>query len=225
MRYAEIGFKWSVAPFLVALTLSACSSGPNVRPDYSLSKAGADGDGVLVLSLTTDNPDNAYVPRLLFNYAAKPHDVNGESTLKGEAACDQDDPKSSDFGDVCGRLFVVELEAGDYYVLPWSVTLFPPLRVCTPLAWEPIHFTIAAGKATYLGGFHLQLGERGQDRMGVMKFGAAWVAAADAHVRDLGLLTQRYPGIGPDAVQSSPVVFPPRDGANDPAGSNCGQGK
>lgn len=223
-RYAEIiRIQWA-ALVACSLMLAACSSGPNVKPGYSLAKAAADGNGVLVLSLTTDNPDNAYVPELDFNYSSKPHDSKDSSTLKGMAGCDPNDPKASDFGDSCGRLFVVELAAGDYYVLPWSVTLFPPLRVCAPLVWEPVHFTIIAGKATYLGEFHLQLGERGQDRMGMMKFGAAWVTAGDAHARDFLILGQRYPGIGTDTIQSVPVAFPARDADNDPAGSNCGHG-
>lgn len=224
MRYIATAVNRIMPLSMGILMLTACSSGPNVKRDYSLAKAAADGNGVLVLSLTTDDPDNAYVPELDFGYSSKPHDASGASLLKGPAGCDKDKPEASDFADGCGRLFVVELPAGDYYVQPWSVTLFPPLRVCAPMAWEPGHFTIAAGKATYLGEFHLQLGERGQDRIGMTKFGAAWVTTSDAHGRDVGLLGQRYPGIDADAVQGMPMAFPARNADNDPASSNCGHG-
>lgn len=211
-----------LAATLLSLGIAGCSSGPDVRPDYSLAKGGSEGKGVLVFSLTTDDPENAYIPELVFNYGARPHGEKDASTLKGPAGCDRDKSDSSDFDGACGRLFAVELPAGDYYLYPWSVTLFPPLRVCTPASWEPVRVTIAAGKAVYIGDFHLQLGDAGQDRMGTTKFGAAWVVATDARTRDLALLAQRYPGIGTEAVQASIAAFPARDAANDPPGSNCG---
>jgi len=211
-----------IAGMVLLVGLGGCSAGPNVREGYSLAKAGGDGKGVLVLSLSTDNPDNAFIPQLTFNYGTMPHGEKDEITLRGPGGCDKDKPEASDFGATCGRLFVVELPAGDYYLYPWALTLFPPIRQCTPLGWEPIRFSIIAGKGTYVGEFRTQLGDAGQTSIGMTKFGSAWVVSSDAHKRDFALLAQRYPDIGADAMQVVPAAFPVKTVGNAPKDSNCG---
>lgn len=204
-------------------TLVACSSAPSVKPDYSLAEAGKDGHGLLVISLSTDNPYSPYTPALEFNYGGDPT-PNGDRgrKLEGPAGCNPSKPGDSDFSDACGRLFAVDLEAGDYYVLPWVMTLMPPVRNCAPTGWEPIRFTIAPGKATYLGNVHAQLKTGELDRLGNTKIGFAWALSRDQRARDLALLAERYPRLAAADVVYAPLDLPKADDPGHPPDSNCG---
>jgi hypothetical protein len=57
-----------------------------------------------------------------------------------------------------GKLFVVELDPGIYEITSWTFSMRQGSYIPTffmPENLEPIEFTVEAGKATYLGSFHI----------------------------------------------------------------------
>ena len=119
--------KYQLFIAIVLLTgLAGCGTAgiKNVKPGYSLAKAQADGNGLVVGSLTTDNPDTGLVPSLELYYGETEAVTDGNTLLTGGLqGCHGSNAGKSDFQDACGTLFAVELPAGDYYVHPWQMKI------------------------------------------------------------------------------------------------------
>lgn len=122
------------------------------------------------------------------------------------SACDAKQASSSDFADTCGHLLAIKLPAGDYVINNWNVNSGGPGNF--PAKWEPMKFTIAAEKATYIGDIHMTLVVADKPVVGPLAY-AGWPKVKDQHERDVPLLLQRYPQLRQDDIAIAVLTFPP----------------
>src|SRR6185503_6213259 len=86
-----------IAAAAVASLLAGCAA-QNVKSDYSLAQAKADGKGLLVFSLTTDDPNSPYIPSLIFAFGDEPRGDDEGRPIEGLKGCSS---TASEFKDGC----------------------------------------------------------------------------------------------------------------------------
>jgi hypothetical protein len=107
-------------------------------------------------------------------------------------------PTGSDFEDLYGKVYVLELEPGKHSVDFWQVPtsggrLMPRER---PV---PLDFIVQAGETIYLGNLHMQIA-RGRNVFGMPVAGDAVPEIRDRRDVDLAVAERKVPGIQSRAV-------------------------
>jgi hypothetical protein len=202
------------------LLLAACATG-NVRQNFSMEKAKAQGHGLLVGSYSVSAYDSSYPAYMKFFYEPLGTPKGPHMNIPhfdANSGCDNLYEGDSDFSDVCAHLFVIDLPAGDYEMTGWSVE--NDLHVhfyANP--WTPAKFTIQAGKSTYVGNIHMGI----LSGPNVWGFAGAWPFLHDERARDIPVLERKYPAINdsntvvalltfteaPDRLKATDVPAPP----------------
>lgn len=193
------------------LFLAGCAES-NVRPSYSLVQAQSQGHGLLVGSLSVGKYDSAYPADI--NYFIQPVGTpEGPHLyiphLNVISGCDTLNVGDSDFKDVCARLFVVDLPAGDYDITGWNIDNGLKTYI-TPRQWVPARFTIQAGKATYIGNIHMGIAV-GQNVFTIHIIAGGWAFLHDERARDIPVLKQRYPTLDDGNITIGLVILPAGD--------------
>ena len=107
-------------------------------------------------------------------------------------------PTASDFGDLYGKVYVLELDPGKHSVDSWQVPVAGG-RLLPSQKPVPLDFVVEAGEAIYLGNLHMHMA-RGRNA-----FGMPGVADVVPEVRnrsdvDLAIAERKVPGIRARAV-------------------------
>lgn len=167
------------------ILLAACGSigTANVAPGYTPGP-----NGLLLVSLSA----SGYLPGTLWMQVVPASDVArvAASIPVNDAAYGIDwpagDPAVANGG--LGRLAAIELSPGEYELRRWVINVGNSEAYTSrrPLGYR---FRIEAGKATYLGGVHLDIQRSAARSL------PAQVRLEDRRERDLALLRQRYPGV------------------------------
>ncbi len=103
------------------------------------------------------------------NFATQVHLRASESTLGI--------PRASDFPDLYGNVYVLEVSPGDHFIRNWQIG-GDGLRIRPRTPPEPLKFVARAGEITYLGNLHMEV------ELGKAFFGNSVVAAGYPEVRD-----------------------------------------
>lgn len=110
-----------------------------------------------------------------------------------EQSCDADGIAAE-----CGRLFAIELPAGDYVFkavqvnnLASSPAIYAAEAYSLPL--PDYRFTVVAGEVRYLGNLHSRICIGAANAYGNLAVWAARGEVRDAYTRDWPLLMQKYP--------------------------------
>jgi hypothetical protein len=191
---------------ILLISVSGCAT-KNVENDFSFRNAM--GHGLLVGSLTTKDPGNWSGSDITMVFTPKdPQASRVRITINSKCDAVQH-PRSTDFKDVCGHLFAIELPPGDYALDNWTIE---PLGsgVFTPKQWQAPTVTIQRGKATYVGNIYLRFDSemKGPGNDGYH----GWPVDTDMRDRDLPMLLRRYPALKQDDVVVSLMSFGPPNG-------------
>jgi hypothetical protein len=189
--------------FVAVLAFAGCATS-NVKGKYSLQDA--QGHGMVMGSLSLGAYDSVYPAYLTYHISpADPKDKSlHEAALKVSTGCDTLHEGDSDFLDVCAHLFALDLPAGDYVLSGW-VMENDMKGFFYPAAWTPAHFTVKAGKATYIGDLHMGV-YAPANLPGVH---GGWVFLHDENSRDIPQLKQEYPTLNDGNVIVAPLTLMP----------------
>lgn len=190
------GQRTSLLVTLVAAVLVAgCSRmiQQNIKPDApTLFRP---GEGVILGSVTAPIKRYYYHETLVFHYRSVGDGGKTAgllTTAKSDGArfvqwgiptCDKEG-----LAEQCGRLFAVSLPAGEYEIHSVQEVM-PPSRT---FELPPLRFTVAAGRASYLGNVHTTFCE-GLVRSTRGAVLGGHLVILDESQRDLSLLEARYP--------------------------------
>jgi hypothetical protein len=180
----------------------------NVTPNYSLSRAGDRGHGMILGSATVTDLDETLIAHAHFYINAA---GVGPGPMRAVVTADSCQPKSknpgnSDFVGSCGRLFALDLPAGNYQISDWLLETSGG-ESFTPKDWDPIPFKVEAGKATYIGDLHMLL-RMGKNLLGLDVVAGGWPLLLDNRVRDAELLRRKYPWLNDEVIQVELVPLP-----------------
>jgi hypothetical protein len=174
-----------------AFLMSGCAATgtANVDPGYRPER-----NGVLVASVTA----SGYLPGALLLHVvrrdAPSFHVASIPVNDSAFGIDWPDGDPAVRNGSRGRLAVIELPPGEYQLRGLAINRpsAPPYEAKNAPGYD---FSIAAGKATYLGGVHVDV----QPSAALRKLPLA-TSLEDRRERDLPLLHRRYPGVLPAAV-------------------------
>lgn len=108
----------------------------------------------------------------------------------------------TDFEEGEGRVFALELPAGDYEFFAWKAGS-SHVRIYSP-AVPALPFQISPGKATYIGSFRMNIAAA-KTLIGIPTLDNADVRVEDQHDRDLRVLADKYPKLRTSDVQLTPL--------------------
>lgn len=204
--------KQLLIPTLLAIGLAGCASAPELPANYTLDAGRQEGIAIISLTLSGKPIDRvesfAYrlreVPPRDSSYATVTrHYDSPRQHARSIWEADKDRPfardivvkglNSSESLDIreddkpAGRLTTLRLAPGDYEIHSWR--LREPATGGTT-EYAPPHdfsyrFSVKPGKATYLGRIHLELSDRGTERLAIEN------RLAD----DMPLLAQKLPNL------------------------------
>ncbi len=97
----------------------------------------------------------------------------------------------SDFFEVKGRLFAVEVKSGKYGFDRWLISS-DQSSIHPRYDLEEIEFTVAAGKVTYIGEIHFHF-EMGENLFGMSRVFGGYPEIKSSFERDYALFKKRYP--------------------------------
>lgn len=107
-------------------------------------------------------------------------------------------PTGSDFGDLYGKVYVLELEPGKHSVDFWQVPTAGG-RLMPREKPVPLDFIVEAGETIYLGNLHMHIA-RGRNVFGMSVAGDAVPEIRDRREVDLAVAERKVPGINSRAV-------------------------
>ena len=190
----------------VMLGLSGCSTW-DAPANFSFSADGHHGEGLLVGSVTSDDPGQYFsrTIRIYFDPLAE----DSRASQVELSVNDQCSPGAShyDFVKPCGKLFAVALPAGDYTLQKWYTVASIGTKTVYPQRWDGASVTVQAGKITYVGDIHMVFDDAIPG--GAPAGSRSWPRATDMHERDLPLLFQKYPNLKPEDVVMQVLELPP----------------
>lgn len=180
-----------LAPLVAAVLVSGCGSLSQKNIDLDAPSLFRPGEGLILGSVTAPIIYH-YHETLIFHYRSTGDGGNttGQLTSAARHWSMGTIPTCSEDGltELCGRLFAVSLPAGDYEIHnvqerdpPSYIYEMPPLR-----------FTVAPGRASYLGNLHTSFCKGAAYRVQGAILGGDLVIL-DESQRDLALLGARYP--------------------------------
>lgn len=205
--------KW-ILVIAVMLALAGCAGAPSVTPGFSFT-GDHQGVGLLVGSLTTDNPGNYFSQDVHIFFTPEDDSKGPSATVTVNDHCKVGFfGESPDFTQPCGTLFALVLPPGNYELGFWDI-VDAGGGVIHPGKWNPAKFTIQAGKATYVGNIHMVFdpnlpGSGPADWRG-------WPKVSDMHERDIPKLLSKYPLLKQSDVNVSLLTL-------DPPGGVCNSG-
>jgi hypothetical protein len=179
---------------LLVSVLTGCGAA-NIERGYSLD--GRKGTGVAVVSLAQSGIAGNYATSVSLRGVENSYDdsvpmsnriVSMDWSCPLFAAASEDAP--------CGRLAIIELPQGEYEFYSWIArgnlgpgvsTEFRPTKLFSK------RFKVFAGKAVYLGNFHIMV------PTGLFR-GAYRIKTTDMQQRDLPLFYQKHPNITSESV-------------------------
>lgn len=187
MKLTISRLRWPLAVFLLSAALLGCA-GPQVAKDASLESI--KGRGVVVVSVThdaetgrrsraqfvIDRGTGSFEPRLLRSR----EDVLGI-------------PKSSDFDEVHGRVYVLDFEPGIHSVDGWQ-SAGEAIRIAPRNAPQPLTFEVKAGEVIYIGNLNLNH-VSGRNLFGMSVVAAAFPEVRDQRDLDLSIAEAKVPSI------------------------------
>lgn len=113
-------------------------------------------------------------------------------------------PTGSDFEDLYGKVYVLELEPGKHSVDSWQVPMSGG-RLRPRQDPVPLDFIIQAGETIYLGNLHMHIA-RGRNVFGMPVVADAVPEVRDRSERDLSIAERKVPGIkGRASVRTLPL--------------------
>lgn len=192
-------FRWLLV--LLGVMLTGCALRQNdIQADYTLSRSDV---GIVVGSVTsapdvTRSPPWQEMSTYFFASVDNPNVVGvirsgSISTWRwDEQRCDMDG-----IADECGRLFALELPAGEYVIKAVQINDLASEHALYPseaysLSLDEFNFTVVAGQTRYLGNLHSHICIGAAGHYGNLSVWAARGAVRDAYNRDWQLLTQKY---------------------------------
>jgi hypothetical protein len=182
MHFAHLRFRICAALFGSTLLL-ACA-GPQVAKDTPLSAI--QGRGVVIVSVTHDYETGR---------RAKPIFFIDRNTLDARSLRSIEEvmgiPRSSDFEDIYGQVYVLDVEPGVHYVDGWQ-TVSGDLRV-TPRTPPPrLPFEVKAGEVIYIGNLNMNHAS-GRSLLGIPTIAAAFAEVRDRQQIDLSIAERKAP--------------------------------
>ncbi|MGA9852936.1 MAG: hypothetical protein WBR15_08410 [Gammaproteobacteria bacterium] len=212
---------WFMANVLLLMGLTGCTTWYNVYGNYSLEEARANGHGLLIGS-TSSHTDSAYTATIVFYYAPVEMPPPGEDAQAREARrvfnmrhgmfsfksnCGGMQDSASDFPDVCGHIFAMDFQAGEYELTGWRMENGTG-GVITPKKWSPVYFTIHAGQATYVGDLIMNI-FKARNLFGINIIAGGWPEVTDERGRDLPMLRHKYDTLNDGNIVIQIISFPP----------------
>jgi len=195
--------------FAILLALTGCSGLGNVHESFDLDKAGATGQGLVIGTFTTDKPDPHVTIYTTMRILATPNPrVLGLTEIVADSSCNLHFSDESPFKDYCGRLVALKLPAGQYQIF-WLQSS-QGRTLLGPRHFEPVTFTVKAGRATYIGNIHMTLEADAKTMLGVPLISGGWPVVRDARERDIPLLKQAVPALGDGNIDYTVLTFPPK---------------
>lgn len=179
-----------LVPLVAAVLVSGCGSLFQESIDPDAPSLFRPGEGVILGSVTAPFIGH-YHETLRFHYRSVGDGgkTAGELTSAGKfwdpgiPTCDEEG-----LTELCGRLFAVSLPAGDYEIHNVQ-ELHPPSYI---YEMPPLRFTVAPGRARYLGNLHTSFCHGLPRRLRGAILGGDMLIL-DESQRDLALLEARYP--------------------------------
>ena len=107
-------------------------------------------------------------------------------------------PTGSDFEDLYGKVYVLELEPGKHAVDSWQVPMSGG-RLRPRQDPVPLDFIVQAGETIYLGNLHMHIA-RGRNVFGMSVVADAVPEVRDRSERDLSIAERKVPGIKGRAI-------------------------
>ena len=182
-------------------TPTAETSRPSANPAEGASSGIAcdlpkdSNDGLVIISATLPPYEHHVGFPLLIRYTYK---AKGGGWLKNKSldisrAQHVFHKTDSDFDGVFGELNVLRLPAGDYEFSGWEDRPLGMNGTEHPAGIHPLTFTVAGGRAVYLGGFDPSVIEEGRNLLH-QKVDSTWVLVHDDQSRDLPVFFNKCPG-------------------------------
>ncbi|HEY1773716.1 MAG TPA: hypothetical protein VGH91_11055 [Gammaproteobacteria bacterium] len=194
--------------FAAMLALTACAA-PSATPEFAFT-AGNQGMGLLVGSLSTDDPGNYFSQDVNVFFAPEKGSKGPDASVTLNDHCKASGMEGlPDFKQPCGRLFALVMSPGNYQLNYWNI-VDAGGGVVEPGNWNPAKFTIQAGKVTYVGNIHMVFdptlpGGGPADWRG-------WPKASDMHERDIAFLLKKYPHLQQGDVTLGVLALDPPSG-------------
>jgi hypothetical protein len=188
---------------LCAQSVAACAT-PDIDKSYVLSEQS--GKGVAIGSITYHGRYSLY--RVYYRKVGttdQAHFGYGQGQMPPLGHSDIDERRER------GDLFAAELPAGDYEIFNWRIDSGPShITAASPFM---VRFTVAPGKAVYLGNFFFEA----TSALGFTTTGSQ-LDLRDRSERDLKIFADKYPGLA--KVEVGATIEPGRSYANLGGGYN-----
>ena len=183
-----------LAPLVAAVLVSGCGSPWQKNIDLDAPSLFRPGEGLILGSVTAPIIPPHHHETLIFHYRSTGDGGNTTGQLTSAAlnwsmvtipTCSEDG-----LTELCGRLFAVSLPAGDYEIHNVQ-EVGPPSYI---YEMPPLRFTVAPGRASYLGNLHTSFckGQPSRHRLRGAILGGDMLIL-DESQRDLAILEARYP--------------------------------
>ena len=186
---------YKISIVLIILTLAGCATG-NISNDYQVDKT--KDNGLVIGSLTQEKgfPGGTNA-KIYFDQPIKTEweekegdsfkwiETKPENFLLGTMAF------KSQFNDVDGRVFVIELPAGYHNFTNWFISTGNATIRPTSVP-PPKEFLVEKNKIVYVGNFHFTLFKR-KDLLGISQTSGGFPLIQDKQERDLKIFKEMHP--------------------------------